>query len=251
MKNLKGVIAAAMMLGSSSAMAALDLSLLGGASEFEALTKDLGAATSYKGVIPAEPLGLIIGIDVGLEASYTEFATPAWAQAIYGTNKAGFLLPRLHLHKGLPFNLDLGYVYIPEIKALNVSYQGGEVRWSPLDGGMVMPAMSVRLAYTQMNLNDQLFIKNSSVEVLASKGFLMFTPFAGAGLVQSNTDLQIPLTAFGVPDPTDTSITGNAKVMQTKLFAGMNVNLLALNFAAEWDMIGKTQSYSFKVGIRW
>ncbi|MGA9033740.1 MAG: hypothetical protein WB402_14590 [Sulfuricaulis sp.] len=43
--------------------------------EFRNLSEDLGAVASYKGVIPATPLGLT-GFDIGVEVSATTLQNP-------------------------------------------------------------------------------------------------------------------------------------------------------------------------------
>ena len=74
--------------------------------EFTALSKDMLAATSYKAVAPGAPLGLI-GFDLGAELSVTKLNnSTVWRKA--GANISSLAMPKIHLHKGLPMNFDIG-----------------------------------------------------------------------------------------------------------------------------------------------
>lgn len=76
--------------------------------QFLKLSKELGLATAYKPAAPAKPLGLT-GFDIGIgitmvdiedEASYWDMATEYIPDYLP--------LPKLHVIKGLPFNVDIG-----------------------------------------------------------------------------------------------------------------------------------------------
>src|SRR3972149_4244243 len=70
-------------------------------SEFKLFSEDLGAALSYKAVIPAEPLG-VTGFDLGLEVTSTEMKNSTlWTSATGGgTPLSSLIVPKLHVHKG-------------------------------------------------------------------------------------------------------------------------------------------------------
>src|SRR5258705_7643776 len=73
-----------------------------GQANFKLLSEDLSSSLSYKAVIPATPLGLT-GFDLGLEASSTKLKHPeVWQQAT-NSNDTTIIVPKLHVHKGLPF----------------------------------------------------------------------------------------------------------------------------------------------------
>ncbi len=201
--------------------------------DFKDFSKDLGSALSYKAVIPAEPLG-ITGFDIALEVSSTE--TKSLGKAI-GTSDTTMIVPKLHLHKGLPFNIDVGAFY-SSVPTTNIKLVGAELRYAILEGGMVMPAVAVRAAISKLSGVDQLALKTSSLDISISKGFAMFTPYAGIGTVKVTSE----------PDATTGLL--EESFNQGKTFAGVNVNLGLTNLAIELDKTGDATSYSAKVGLR-
>jgi len=68
---------------------------------FLAISENLAAAIHYKGVGPAEPLGLI-GFDLGIEVSSTEIDEELFNDASSGgIDQSELIIPRLHVNKGL------------------------------------------------------------------------------------------------------------------------------------------------------
>lgn len=204
-------------------------------SEFKTISKDLTAALSYKAVAPAEALG-ITGFDLGVEVTGTSLESKdIWNKAA-GSDLSTLPLAKLHVHKGLPFGIDVGAVYAA-VPGSNVQLMGGEIRYAILDGNVALPALAVRGAMTKLSGVDQLDFSSKSLEVSLSKGFLMFTPYAGLGRV------------WGTSTPHAGSLT-EEKVSASKVFVGANVNLGLLNLAGEFDKTGSNNSYSVKAGFR-
>jgi len=209
---------------------------------FRALSEDLSSLVSYKSIMPAEPLGgglTLIGFDVGLEVTAT---TPAkdkiWGNAIVGDGDISvLLLPKVHAHLGFPFGIDVGAVYAA-LPDSNLKYMGGEVRYSFVSGNTLIPAISLRGAFTRVNGIDQLSFNTKSVELSISKGFLMLTPYAGLGQV------------WTISDPSVEVSVDKEEFNKTKLFVGVNLNLGLLNIAVEGDKTGEATSYSGKLGFR-
>lgn len=207
-------------------------------SEFRLLSEDLGAALSYKPLIPAEPLG-VTGFDLGLEASATKLANPMVFNAATSSGTVDTLyLPRLHVHKGLPLGLDIGasYAAVPDS---NVKMWGAELRYAILKGGTATPALAVRVSYSALEGVNQLKLATTGVDLSISKGFALFTPYAGIGMVRvrSTPDASIPLLTEEEFD-------------LTKLFVGANLNLAVINIAVEGDKTGDATSYGLKFGWR-
>jgi len=201
--------------------------------DFKSFSEDLGSALSYKAVIPAEPLG-VTGIDLGIEASSTEVKSLAKAT---GTTDTNLIVPKLHIHKGLPFNIDIGAFY-SSVPSTNIKLYGGELRYAILEGGVAMPAIAIRGAMTKLSGVDKFTFSTKSLDVSISKGFAMLTPYAGVGTVwvDSTPDATIPLK--------------KESFQQAKVFVGANLNFGLMNFAAEYDKTGAATSYSVKVGFR-
>jgi hypothetical protein len=207
-------------------------------SEFKSFSEDLGSALSYKPVSPGEPLG-ILGFDLGVEATDTKLQNPAlWTKATSGSfTSNSLILPKLHVLVGLPFKFDVGAFY-SEVPTANIKLYGGELRYAIIEGGTATPAVSVRGSLSKMTGVSQLSFDTKGLDVSISKGFAMFTPYAGIGEVWSNS------TPNGIPTLASESFS------QNKYFVGGNLNFLFMNVDLEYDKTGSDQSYSAKLGFR-
>ncbi len=232
------VLACALGIAQPAMAGNVNIGSLGGVqSDFRNLSEDLGSALSYKGIAPAEPLG-VTGFDLGLEVTQTSLAKSAalW-QTISGNNISNLYVPKLHVTKGLPLNIDIGG-FFSTIPTTGISLYGGELRWAFLPGSTTMPAVAVRGSLTKLNGVSQLSLDTKGLDVSISKGFAMFTPYAGIGQVWTNST---PEASTGL---TKESFT------QSKLFVGGNLNLGITNLAAEYDKTGAAKSISVKLGFR-
>ena len=100
-----------------------------------------------------------------------------------------------------------------------------------------MPAVAIRGSFTKLSGVDQLSLNTKGLDISISKGFAMFTPYAGIGQVWVNS------TANGVNLAAESFTQG-------KVFVGANLNLGFSNLAAEVDKTGGIQSISMKLGFR-
>ena len=208
-------------------------------SGFLTLSENLAAATHYKSLAPAETLG-VLGFDVGIELSSTETDGALFDLASAGDYGAGsVLLPRLHAHKGLPFGIDIG-ASIGTIPQAGMTVLGGELRLALVEGGVAMPAIALRGSYSRAQGGSDLTLENAALELSVSKGFLMFTPYAGAGFVHGKASLS------GEP----ATLLADESFDQEKFFFGTNVNLVGFNVLAEVDRTGGYTTFSAKVGFR-
>lgn len=208
-------------------------------SDFRAMSEDLGSALSYKPITPAEPLG-VSGFDLGIEVTSTKMtkSEQAWKTATNSTSSIGTLyVPKLHISKGLPFDIDVGAFYAA-IPTTNVKLTGVELRYAPIPGGVATPAVAIRGSYTKMSGVDQLDFNTKGLDVSISKGFAMFTPYAGVGQVWVNSAATINSGRVA------------ESFTQSKVFAGININLGMTNIALEGDKTGGTSSYGMKLGFR-
>jgi opacity protein-like surface antigen len=206
---------------------------------FNDFVKEVGTLTAYRGLAPAEPQG-VTGFDVGVAASFVEIDSDLWT-AVMDANLTDFqsedylLVPTLRARKGLAFGLDVGASYA-QVPDSNIELLGVELQWSLLEGSVATPALSLRGSWSSLEGVDDLEVTTYGADVLISKGFAMFTPYAGIGQVwidsETNTGLE------------DESLTKN------KYFLGINFNLGLMNFAAETEQTGDNTSTSAKIGVR-
>lgn len=207
--------------------------------EFKLFSEDLGSAVSYKAVTPAEPLG-ITGFDVGIEVSSTKMNNSTlWADAT-GTSRSTLPVPKLHVHKGLPLNIDVGAFY-SSVPTTNIKLYGGELRYAIMEGGIALPAVAIRGSLSKLTGVDQLSFSTKGLDISISKGFAMLTPYAGIGKVWVDST------------PNVTGITPalvKESFSQNKVFAGANLNFGLTNIAVEYDKTGSSQTYSAKLGLR-
>lgn len=203
--------------------------------QFRTLSENVAAAASYRGMVPAEPLGLV-GFDVALALSSTTLDEDIFDLAIDGGYDLGqFVVPRLYLHKGLPFNIDIGAT-LTTVADTDIKLIGAELRYALLEGSVTTPAVAIRLAYSSLEGLDELSMSSAGAEMLISKGFLNFTPFAGAGVVRSTSK-------------TNVASLDEEEFDQKRVFAGINVNL-GINLGLEVDRTGDYTTYSARVGFR-
>jgi hypothetical protein len=233
-------LVAVVLVVSSLPLAAKDISNIGGLtqSEFHGLTQDLGAALSYKPLEPAEPLGLF-GFDVGVAATDTKIKNSDAFNAAGAGNISSIAVPSLRLNLGLPFSFDVGAM-AGTVPGTNVRLYGGELRWAFIKGSTTMPAIALRGSYTQLAGVDQLDFNTKGVDLSISKGFAMFTPYAGIGKVW------VASTPKNIPSATPSK----ESLSENKYFVGVNMNFFLINVALEADKTGDDTSYGLKLGFR-
>ena len=206
--------------------------------EFRALSEDLGAALSYKPLTPAAPLG-ITGFDIGLAVTATKIENSALLQKAGAGDHSTLPVPSLRFNKGLPLDIDVG-VMVGAVPGTDIRLYGAELRYAIVSGGVAMPAIGIRGSYTKLTGVDQLGFDTKGVDLLISKGFAMFTPYAGVGKVW------VASTPKDIPPP------GLSKesFSLNKVFVGFNLNFGVTNLAFEGDRTGDATSYGAKLGFR-
>ena len=204
--------------------------------EFLALSKDLAAATSHKPMEPAAPLGLA-GFDVSAGTSITHTqAGNAWNTATGGSVN-DLLQGKVMVTKGLPWGVDVGG-FVSKSANSNVTASGFHVKYALVDGNVVLPAVALRTSYSRLGGVSQMDLNNTAFDVLISKGFVGFTPYAGVGTVRSHA------TVNGLNNLSGESFT------QSKSFVGVSMNMLLVNLSAEYERVGSVSTVGVKAGVR-
>jgi hypothetical protein len=217
--------------------AAGDFSNLGNLSqdEFRRLSQDLGAALSYKGVTPATPLGLT-GFDVGIEVSATDIENSSLFSLAGSGSPDYIVVPKLHLYKGLPWGIDIGG-FVGGASEVSATVYGLDARWALLDDGVATPAVAVRLSGTQSSGMGGLKVTTVAGDLMVSKKLTIATPYIGAGIVRTSAEAK----GTGLAEET---------FNESRLFAGLNLNLAIVNLAFEAEKLGENTTLSAKVGWR-
>lgn len=239
MRHRFSFIAAVLLIFASPAWAAKNLDRIDQLSqgEFRDLTGDLGAAVSYKAVIPVAALG-VAGFDLGAEMTVTRIEHKGeWDRASSGSGPSTLYIPKVHIHKGLPAGFDVGAFY-SSVTDTNINIWGAEIRYALVRGSTTVPAVGLRGTYSKITGVDQLDLDTKSVEIGVSKGFTVITPYAGIGRVWTEAR------------PVGVSTLGPESHADTKIYGGASFNLLLGNLAVEADKTGNITSYSVKVGVR-
>lgn len=211
-------------------------------SQLNDMVKEAGTVIAYRGVAPAEPQG-ITGFDVGVEASLFKVDNGLWDQVLVTEDVPTYLgVPKLHVRKGLPFSIDLGasYAMLPNS---NIKVIAGEVQYAILDGSVALPALAVRGHYSTLLGVDDLDLKTFGADAVVSKGFLMFTPYAGVGMLRSEGK-------YTGTEPTLKANLQDQSVTTPRVFGGvqMSLALLRLTLDAEFSDI---PVYTAKVSLGW
>lgn len=204
-------------------------------SEFESVSRDLVATIDYKAVGPAEATG-IVGVGVGVVASYVPADNSDDWSAVTGSDFGGLGLVGLQVTKGLPLGIDIGAFYsaVPDTDA---KVYGGELRFAILEGSAVSPALAVRGSYVTTTGIDTLDLSSKAVDVSLSKGFAVITPYVGVGYV------------WGVSDPDPDTGLEQVDVEETKAYLGARISLGLIEFTPEVGQIGDRVNYSLRVGF--
>jgi len=212
----------------------LDPSLL--QSEFNTLVDELGTAVSYNPVSPAEPLG-ITGFEAGILVTMVDIDDNIWSKAVSDADAPSMLpVPRLMVRKGLPFGIDVGLGYT-KVPGSNIKIIGGEIRKAILEGTAATPAVAVIGHTSKLSGVSDVDISTYGIDVGISKGFAIFTPYAGIGQVWINGSENAGL---GLADH-DTS--------ETRSYAGLRIGFMPLlNLVAQADF-SVVNSYSLRLNL--
>lgn len=215
-----------------------------GQTQFHDLAQDLGAALSYKPLEPADNLG-VGGFDIGVVVSGTSIANASAVQPAINNSASVFNtlpVPTLRVTLGLPHNLDFGAEY-SRVPSSPMNLWGANLKWTFLPGTVATPALALRASVTRLDGVAQMGFETIGADLSVSKGFLNFTPYGGIGAVTSRTS---PSSVNGVGGVALQQV----NMVQSKLFAGLGINLGIADVTVEADSTGGIHTYSAKLGFR-
>jgi hypothetical protein len=201
-------------------------------STVDTLVQTMVIGGSHRAYRPATNLGPI-GFDVGVE--FTLLGIPdafRTAMELGGADPAGipsaFPVPKLNVHKGLPWGLDLGASYI---SLSGTSIIGLNAQWRFLNN-VALPAVAVRAGYT--SFTSTIFPVTSSsfkLDVVASKNLFLIDPYVGAGIEFGSGQLNLDTSSLGLPG----SVSVSSSVTSPHIFIGLPLKLAFIQFVGEYD----------------
>lgn len=208
-----------------------------GQDRFNIVVDELAGITAYNPVGPAATLG-ITGFDLGLSISSYDISGSAWDFAVRdGSASSRLTMSRLHARKGLPFGIDVGAAYSRSTSG-NISAFGGEVRKALLEGSTLTPAVSVSGHYSQLTGVDDLDLSTYGIDLGISKGFALFTPFAGIGQIW-----------YDGSENVDALSLSDRSTSQTRSYLGMRVGLLPFMSVTAQADFAEINSYSLRLNL--
>lgn len=187
----------------------------------------------------AAPLGLI-GFEVYADATYDEGFDdePFNDTAIDGELRGGFLsVARIGARKGLPGGIDLGVSYGRALEG-DVDLLSAEIQYAILKGGLVKPALSLRVTGSRSMGSQTYDLDQYGAEVLLSKGFAVLTPYVGAGIVYSRGTLDRGPLLPGFEEEETRGV----------VYGGLTLNLLLPKITVEIEKAEVVQG-AVRVGI--
>ena len=238
MRHIATLTVLALTVGSAAEAADLRSINLLTQGEFRLLAQDLAAASAFKGLAPATPLGPT-GMDVAASMGFTQLDSPKiWRKASFGQGIfTETVRPSLRLTKGLPFGLDVGFTYAGLANA-GGNIAGAELRWAVVSGSGSLPAVGLRVATTRLAGIDQVRLSNTSYELVASKAFGSVTPYLSLGRVDTRAT------------PRNAGALQVESFSQRRVAVGSRFNVGAVDLTLEGDLTGNTTSGSGRVGLR-
>jgi hypothetical protein len=206
--------------------------------EFRLLSEDLGAALSYKPLVPTAPLGFP-GFDVSVAATGTHLKHADLLQRATNSSDSysTLVVPTVRASVGLPLNLDASVMY-SAVPKTGAKLFGGALAWAFVSGNTALPAIGLRGSYTRTTGIDQLDFSTAGLDASLSKGFGFITPYIGAGRVWISSD---PISTTGLH---------SESLWLNKGFAGLSFKLTVVHLDLEWDRTGVANSYGAKLGLR-
>jgi len=239
----KSIISLALILLCGTPVYAFDLNFGPMAqSEFDNMVRDVGTLITYRAMAPAEPGGLL-GFDVSVAASAVKIDTALWNQIIPSEiiTEDYVFVPSLRARLGLPLNFDVGASFA-QVPGSDIQMLGGEVQWAMWDGSAATPALAFRGHYSSLLNVNELDLTTYGADAVISKGFAIFTPYAGIGAVYMDGKYNGSLPAnLALSGYSDTSV---------RYFGGLRMTLTLLQITADIEYL-EQPVYSLKVGLGW
>jgi hypothetical protein len=226
------------LLAAAPAVASWEVNGDATGSDFRAFNRRFSSDAYFYPRHSAAPLGLL-GFEVWADATYDKsFDNQSFNDtAVTGDYTGGFLsIARVGARKGLPGGVDLGVAYGKALGG-DVKLISAEIQYAIAHGGVLAPALSVRVTGTRTIGRKAYGLDQYGAELLLSKGFPVITPYVGIGLVHSQGTLDSPLGFSRKENDT-----------RPVAFAGVTLSLLVPKIHIEVEK-GETLQAAVRIGI--
>ncbi len=208
--------------------------------DFDTFIAELGSAIHFTPMAPAKTLG-IVGFDLCLETVVADVGSnqQSWQYMVEDNDTFSYLaMGRFHVQKGLPLRTDIGAM-IQAVPNSNILAWGVELKHGIIKEGLVLPSLTVRGSYTQLEDVDDVGLKTYALDLLLSKDFLMITPYGGVSALHIEGRDQSSL-ATGFLE---------AEENETQVIAGLQISPFPLCIIGAEAVFGEVSLYGIKIGM--
>jgi hypothetical protein len=211
------------------------------------LIKLVALGANHRQLLPARPLGLGVGLEIGVDVTGVvvpdEFKA---ALALAADSSAGQVpsllpLPKISFYKGLPAGIDLGFSFISYQSS--ISFYGASVQWAFLSKSAVLPNAAVRFnaAYAKVWFIQT---RNFALDAVVSKRFSVIEPYLGTGLQMWNGSLSVSSSSLPA------SLSASNSGVSPHVFFGFPIKLVFIRIVGEIDYnFSGVTSYGGKVAL--
>lgn len=257
------LIVACTMVGLGSSFAKADFKLENlNKSQFEKVMEDFGTVLSHTSVSPASTWGNPVGFQVGLITGYGSTKDTSELTGMFRYTPMAALFGALSFPYGLGFETNIfPSLKFAKVKFSNYSFAG---KWTftdvafqeaPLDMAIRLAGNFSAVDFSQTTNGAPMDIafdgRSLSLDLMGSKQFGVFEPFAGIGWFHGSGELtvnsNVNLTVFQSNFTTGKSADHSYDAF--KFFLGSQFNLGAFRPGLEYSNVGEHSRYSLKLAF--
>jgi len=211
--------------------------------EFREFSEVVGQAIYATPVLPAEGQSLL-GFEVGVAVTAVEVSDKAayYLNSIDGDITSGgyLLFPRIVVTKGFGgWTIHGSYAATPDS---DLEVLGAALDLPIIDGGLTAPTIAVRATWSEVGGEDDFDMTAWGVEGFISKAFGPVTPYAGFGIVRTESNGRIDATIL-----TD-EIVLSENFENERITAGVRLSLVVLDIVVEASESSE-RSYTARVSL--
>jgi hypothetical protein len=207
-------------------------------------TQEAGIVTYFRPLSSARPLGVRkYEVSVLNWGTRIDDADDAWNDTFSHPDSSHWLfegsalfLPGIMFRMGVTDKLDIG-TYITKNPGANYGLYGGQIQYNLANDSTRNIAASVRFSFTSLYGPEDLNLSVYGVDLVASKEYLRFVPYAGISGFVSRAQETTPKVSLD-----------NENVFGLQGMAGVVTTVSVLRLGGEIH-IAKVTGYSFKLGL--